>query len=138
MRRAWQFTPSFLPGESHGQGSLAGCSPWCCRKMDMPEQCSTHACMLYGTVKCTTAQPRIENARTRRCTPDMWVNSELKMSSHLFISCLYIRNLRHISSNSSHICQKMFSAVYLFSHNFRKVFESFFSPPEEMSQSSFL
>ena len=26
-RRAWQPTPVFLPGESHGQRSLAGCSP---------------------------------------------------------------------------------------------------------------
>jgi len=25
-RRAWQHTPVFLPGESHGQRSLAGCS----------------------------------------------------------------------------------------------------------------
>ena len=27
-RRAWQPTPVFLPGESHGQRSLAGFSPW--------------------------------------------------------------------------------------------------------------
>ena len=27
-RRKWQSTPVFLPGESHGQRSLAGCSPW--------------------------------------------------------------------------------------------------------------
>ena len=27
-RRAWQSTPVFLPGESHGQRSLAGYSPW--------------------------------------------------------------------------------------------------------------
>jgi len=26
LRRAWQPTPVFLPGESHGQRSLAGCS----------------------------------------------------------------------------------------------------------------
>ena len=26
-RRAWQPTPEFLPGESHGQRSLVGCSP---------------------------------------------------------------------------------------------------------------
>ena len=26
-RRAWQPTPVFLPGESHGQRSLVGCSP---------------------------------------------------------------------------------------------------------------
>ena len=27
-RRKWQPTPVFLPGESQGQGSLVGCSPW--------------------------------------------------------------------------------------------------------------
>ena len=27
-RRQWQPTPVFLPGESQGQGSLVGCSPW--------------------------------------------------------------------------------------------------------------
>ena len=27
-RRAWQPTPAFLPGESHGQWSLVGYSPW--------------------------------------------------------------------------------------------------------------
>ena len=27
-RRAWQTTPVLSPGESHGQGSLAGCSAW--------------------------------------------------------------------------------------------------------------
>ena len=27
-RRAWQPTPVFLPGESHGQRSPAGYSPW--------------------------------------------------------------------------------------------------------------
>ena len=26
-RRNWQLTPVFLPGECHGQRSLAGCSP---------------------------------------------------------------------------------------------------------------
>ena len=27
-RRKWQPAPVFLPGKSHGQRSLAGCSPW--------------------------------------------------------------------------------------------------------------
>ena len=27
-RRKWQSTPIFLPGESHGQRSLVGSSPW--------------------------------------------------------------------------------------------------------------
>jgi len=29
--REWQLTPVFLPGESHGQRSLAGYSPWVCK-----------------------------------------------------------------------------------------------------------
>ena len=36
-RRAWQPTPEFLPGESHGQRSLAGCSPGDCRESDVTE-----------------------------------------------------------------------------------------------------
>ena len=30
-RRAWQPTPVSLSGESHGQRSLVGYSPWACR-----------------------------------------------------------------------------------------------------------
>ena len=36
-RRAWQFTPVFLPGESHGQRSLVGYSPWGCKESDSTE-----------------------------------------------------------------------------------------------------
>ena len=34
-RRPWQFTPVFLPGESHGQWSLMGYSSWNCKELDM-------------------------------------------------------------------------------------------------------
>ena len=37
MRRAWQPTPVFLPGESHGQRSLAGYSPWGRKESDTSE-----------------------------------------------------------------------------------------------------
>ena len=33
-RRAWQPTAVFLPGESHGQRSLVGYSPWGCKESD--------------------------------------------------------------------------------------------------------
>ena len=33
-RRAWQPTPVFLPGESHGQRSPMGYSPWGCTDLD--------------------------------------------------------------------------------------------------------
>ena len=42
-RREWQPTPVFLPGESHGQRSLAGCSPWGHKESDTTEQVSTHS-----------------------------------------------------------------------------------------------
>ena len=38
LRREWQSTRVFLPGESHGQRSLVGHSPWGCKKSDMTEQ----------------------------------------------------------------------------------------------------
>ena len=38
-RRKWQPTPVFLPGEFHGQRSLAGCSPW-----DHKTEAAEHAC----------------------------------------------------------------------------------------------
>ena len=36
-RRAWPPTPVFLPGESHGQRSLVGCSPWDHKESDTTE-----------------------------------------------------------------------------------------------------
>ena len=41
-RRAWQPTPVFLPGEFHGQRSLAGYSPRGLTESDMTEQ-TAHA-----------------------------------------------------------------------------------------------
>jgi len=40
-KRAWQSTPVFLPGESHGQRSLAGYSPKGRKESDMTQV--THA-----------------------------------------------------------------------------------------------
>ena len=35
--RKWQTTPVFLPGEFHGQRSLAGYSPWGHKELDITE-----------------------------------------------------------------------------------------------------
>ena len=42
----WQPTPVFLPGKFHGQGTLAGYSPWDDKESDTTEQ----ACMLNLSV----------------------------------------------------------------------------------------
>ena len=36
-RRAWQPTPLFFPGESHGERSLVGYSPWGHKELDMSD-----------------------------------------------------------------------------------------------------
>ena len=44
-RRAWQPTPVLLPGEPHGQRSLAGYSLWGRKEWDTTERLSTaHSC----------------------------------------------------------------------------------------------
>ena len=45
-RRKWQPTPLFLPGKFHGQRSLAVCSPWGHKELDMIEQLGFHTCIL--------------------------------------------------------------------------------------------
>ena len=41
--RKWQPTPVLLPGESHGQRSLAGYSPWGCKESERTEWLSTQS-----------------------------------------------------------------------------------------------
>ena len=41
-RRRWHPTPALLPGKSHGQRSLAGCSPWGREESDMTERLHFH------------------------------------------------------------------------------------------------
>ena len=36
-RKTWEPTPVFLPGESHGQGSLMSYVPWGCKESDITE-----------------------------------------------------------------------------------------------------
>ena len=44
-RRPWQPTPVFLPGESHGERSLAGYSPWGHKDSDKTEVTNTRSFM---------------------------------------------------------------------------------------------
>ena len=55
-RRAWQPTPVVLPRESHGQGSLAGYSPWGRKECDMTESDPSEphlSCLQNGSDKST-------------------------------------------------------------------------------------
>ena len=50
-RRKWHLTPVFLPGESHGQRSMAGYSPWDCKDLDMTEQRTESAGTMLFSLK---------------------------------------------------------------------------------------
>ena len=41
-RRQWHPTPVLLPGKSHGQRSLVGCSPWGLEELDTTERLHFH------------------------------------------------------------------------------------------------
>ena len=60
-RKAWQPTSVFLPGESHGQRSLVGYSPYGRKESDTTEvtqHAHTHATVQasYRTLNCSTQQ----------------------------------------------------------------------------------
>ena len=55
-RRAWQPTPVFLPGESHGQRSLQGYSSWGRQEWDTTEQLSTAQDTGLSTMSCDLSQ----------------------------------------------------------------------------------
>ena len=42
QRRQWHPTPVLLPGKSHGQRSLVGCSPWGREELDTTERLHFH------------------------------------------------------------------------------------------------
>ena len=66
-RRQWHPTPVLLPGKSHGQRSLVGCSPWGRWESDTTEQLHFHfslSCIGEGTgnqLQCSC----LENPRDR-------------------------------------------------------------------------
>ena len=65
-RQEWQPTPVFLPGESYGQKSLAGCSPWGRKKSDTTE---------WLTLKRVTL-PR------KTCGMDFWKSKSVIVKLH--------------------------------------------------------
>ena len=51
-RREWLPTGVLLPGESHGQRSLVGYSPWVRKESDTTEQLTLFPLHLWGILSC--------------------------------------------------------------------------------------
>ena len=73
-KRKWQPTPVFLPGESHGQRSLAGCSPWGLKESDTTERL-TQLTWQTGMRLCSGCLLRARGGHVRgsRCPPGLHV-----------------------------------------------------------------
>ena len=90
-RRAWQPTLVFLPGESHGQRSLVGYSPWGHRESDMTEQLSIIAqgknIKFHFVPTDKSRTPTI----LHRITPYKIIlgSKTLKHHAHTYLKCLY-------------------------------------------------
>ena len=63
-RRKWQPIPVFLPGESHGQRSLVGYSPWGWKELDTSEHRTRTPVLGSGNLLGTHAQ---HSHRTQQC-----------------------------------------------------------------------
>ena len=50
-RRKWQPTPVFLPGQSHGQRSLVGYSPWGHKELDVTERLHFHFQLRFSSLE---------------------------------------------------------------------------------------
>ena len=80
-RRAWQPTPVFLPGESHGQRSQAGYSPWGCKESDTTKEQSTHPYNPLQFSSVAQSCPTLCNPMNRS-TPGIPVHHQLPEFTH--------------------------------------------------------
>ena len=72
-RRESQPTPGFLPGKSHGQRSLTGCSPWGHKELDttkLEKEMSTHSSTLAWKVPWMREPGRLKSMGLQRVEHD--------------------------------------------------------------------
>ena len=87
-RRVWKPTPIFLPGESHGQRSLAGYSPWRHSQTGLSQQ----ACMLQPQSSTRTALLTQQKALDPNSFPSFsWPNA-----THLSALNANVASSRHV------------------------------------------
>ena len=89
-RREWLPTPVFLPGEFHGQRSLAGYTPWGLKELDTAEGLThrhTHSMQgLSGTPIC---QPYTPRALPRLLTSPAGYFNEASLALALYVFSLF-------------------------------------------------
>ena len=98
-RRKWQPTPIFLPGESHGQRSLVGDSPWGRKKSDTTEQLSMHVCTFVNRPLKTLLIKVVSQLESPPSPPLEFQSHEIKAYLLFGKGCLLVFCLKSKASN---------------------------------------
>ena len=79
-RRKWQPIPVFLPGESHGQRSLAGYSPQGLKESDTTERLHTHKLSWVTNTLCHLS-PSWESSWSLPCKGNMTSSNQVSLET---------------------------------------------------------
>ena len=98
-RREWLPTPVFLPGESRGQRSLVGYSPWCHKELDTAEWLTLSLFIASHAVR-DTCNPYKKKCFTKHSSPatvvvnSFWNEGQLLTNLHIssvqLFSCVWL------------------------------------------------
>ena len=92
-RREWQLTPVFLPGEFHGQRSLAGYSPWGCKELDITEQLTLSLSLFHAVVRNNPKRSHVPFSQfpsmvtSFKSQPECWFSQDTDCFMTTGISC---------------------------------------------------
>ena len=93
-RRKWQPTPVFLPGESHGQRSLVGCSPGGRTESDTTEATQQQSFLLILRI-----------SESKRKLKWVWKNSSNFVDRRQEGTAFHIMLMKDTGRNNSGLCQ---------------------------------
>ena len=99
LEQAWQPTPVFLPGETHGQGNLAGYSPWIHKELDTTEQLTLSLSLSNPQGSCILSQ-------MAKFHSFLWLNN--------ILLCIYYILFIHSSINEHLHCFHILAIKYIY------------------------
>ena len=94
--RKWQPTPVFLPGESRGQRSLAGFSPWGSKELDMTAAAAAAAKSLQS---CPTLCDPIEGSPPGSPIPGIVQARTLRVGCHFLLQCIKVKSESEVAQS---------------------------------------
>ena len=105
-RSKWQHTPVFLPGESHGQRSLEGYSPWGLKESDTTERLITQHIIYISSILYFSLRTNVWNCN---------FHYKLMLCRRILQKLVKLWNLNFFYSN---YCETQLSSLRCFYSNY--------------------